>query len=169
MDFKELAITRYSVRDYLSKDIDQDTLEIVLNSARMAPSAVNFQPFKLYVVRKGTVKDAVIASYHREWIKNAPVLFVLVGNHGMAWKRAQDHKDYTDIDAALFIDHIQLQATDLGLGTCWVCNFDVQACRDALSLKPEEEPIAIIPIGYPAKEDVPVKKRKGLDEIVIYL
>jgi len=169
MNFKELALTRNSVRDYLTKDIEEEILEVVLNTARMAPSAVNFQPFKLYVLKKGEVRDAVNASYHREWMKKAPVLVVVVGSHDMAWKRAQDHKDYTDIDAALFIDHLQLQATDLGLGSCWVCNFDVIACREALSLKPLEEPIAIVPVGYPAKSEIPVKKRKGLDELVVYL
>jgi nitroreductase len=169
MDFKELALTRYSVRDYLPTEVENEKLEIILNTMRMAPSAVNFQPYKLFVLRKGERQNAVKAAYHRDWLKNVPIVLVLVGNHAMAWKRAQDGKDHMDIDTAIAIDHLQLQAADLGLGTCWICNFDVKACSEALGLGNKEEPVAIIPLGYPASTDIPVKKRKGLDELIVYL
>lgn len=169
MNFKELANTRYSVRKYSDQKVEEGKLETILETARKAPSAVNFQPYRLFVVESKEKLEAVKACYHRDWIKLAPVILVVVGSHDMAWKRNEDGKDHTDIDAAIFIDHIMLQAADLGLGTCWVCNFEVSKLSKLLNLSSTEEPIAMIPLGYPQKKDIPVKKRKGVDEIVVRL
>ena len=169
MNFDKLALKRYSVRKYSQKRVEDDKLEIILEAARIAPSAVNFQPFRIYVVQSEKMLHEITECYHRSWIKTAPLILVVVGLHDVAWKRGQDAKDHTDIDVAIAIDHITLQATDLGLGTCWICNFDVEKCSEVLNLKPSEEPIAMIPIGYTESEDIPVKRRKVLDELVIRL
>lgn len=167
MDFIKLVNERYSVRKYANQPVEEEKLEIILNSARKAPSAVNFQPYKIYVVQSEEKLKEVKECYHRTWLQGVPVVLVIVGLHQMAWKRGVDAKDSTDIDAAILIDHIMLQATDLGLGTCWVVNFDVEKLHKTLQLKPKEEPIAIVPLGYPLNKEVPVKKRKGLDELVV--
>lgn len=85
--------------------------------------------------------------------------------HSQSWKRKSDGKDFADVDAAIAIDHLVLKATELGLGTCWICNFDVEMARKKLELPDHIEPIAIIPIGYTTSE-APVKKRKDLSELV---
>jgi nitroreductase len=168
MKFNELLKERYSVRNYSTQPIENEKLNMVLEAARLAPSAVNYQPVRLYVVmEKGKLSD-IKGCYHREWIKNAPVVIVAVGLHSVAWKRGSDLKDSTDIDTAIAIDHMTLQATELGLGTCWVCNFDVDKCRKILELNQDEEPIALLPIGYPADVNTSPKKRKRLDEMVIW-
>ena len=167
MDFIDLVNERYSVRKYSTKPVESEKIEIILNSARKAPSAVNFQPYKIFLVESGEKLQEVKSCYHRTWLQDVPVIIVVVGLHQMAWKRGLDAKDSTDIDAAILIDHMMLQATELGLGTCWVCNFDINKLRETMQLKSTEEPIAIIPIGYPANKEVPVKKRKGLDELVV--
>ena len=89
------------------------------------------------------------------------------GNHQISWKR-NDGKDHCDIDVAIAVEHIMLAATELGLGTCWVCNFDAKMCAEILNLPKEWEPIAIIPIGY-SDTAVVEKKRKPIDEIVEYI
>ena len=167
MDFKELVLNRYSVRKYSDKPVEKEKLNIVLEAVKFAPSAVNFQPFHVYLIKEGEMLSKIKECYHREWIKKAPIILVFTGLHEMGWKRAQDGKDHTEIDVAIAIDHLTLQATDLGLGTCWVCNFDVAKVRDVLALEVGEEPIAIVPLGYPEYDDVPVKKRKSLNDIVI--
>ncbi len=167
MDFKELILTRYSVRKFKDQAVEADKLQTILEAVKYAPSAVNFQPYKVYVFKDSEMLEQIKECYHREWINKAPVVLVFTGVHEMAWKRAQDAKDHTDIDVAIAVDHLSLQAADLGLGTCWVCNFDVAKVRDVLKLEMGEEPIAIIPLGYPLYDDVPVKKRKSLNEIVI--
>ncbi|MCT4602113.1 MAG: nitroreductase family protein, partial [Marinifilum sp.] len=77
-----------------------------------------------------------------------------------------DGKDHTDIDASIAIDHMTLQATELGLGTCWICNFYVEKCKDFFQLPDHIEPIAILSLGYPNDDKMPAKKRKSLEEIV---
>ncbi|HPG84812.1 MAG TPA: nitroreductase family protein, partial [bacterium] len=62
-------------------------------------------------------------------------------------------------------DHLILAATDLGLGTCWIAAFDPQAAREVLQLPESAVPVALTPLGYPADQPGP-KKRKTLEEIV---
>ncbi|HKM94648.1 MAG TPA: nitroreductase family protein [Prolixibacteraceae bacterium] len=169
MNFNTLANKRFSVRNYTSEKVTDEQIEALLDTARKAPSAVNFQPYKVYAVRTAEKLDAVKKCYHRSWLNVVPVILVVVGNTDMAWKRAFDMKNYTDIDSAIFIDHINLQAADMGLGTCCVCNFDVDSLSEILGLLPTQEPIAMITLGYPEDIEVPAKKRKGLDELVEWL
>ncbi len=169
MDFKTLVNSRHSVRKFTPKEIEADKLELIFESAQKAPSAVNFQPYKVYAIKSNDKLEAIKSCYHREWIKTAPIILLITGNHSMAWKRGGDNKDFTDVDAAIFADHITLQAAELGIGTCWVCNFDVNAVSELLELSAEEEPICLLPMGYPANTEIPPKKRKSIDEIVVWI
>lgn len=169
MDFLELSKLRYSVRGYSSRPVPEDLLGKVLESARVAPSAVNKQPWKFVVVRSEEAKSRLRGCYDREWFATAPLYIVVCGDHSASWKRPADGKDHCDIDVAIATEHITLAAASLGLGTCWVCNFDVPSCKGVLGLSDEWEPCVIIPIGFPASESVPQKNRKDLSEIVSYI
>jgi nitroreductase len=138
----------------------------VLDTARLAPSACNKQPWLFIVVDTPELREKVIATYGRDWVKDVQTFIIACGIHPEAWHRA-DGKDHTDIDVAIAVEHICLAATSLGLGTCWICNFDAPALSSALNLPDDTEPIAIIPIGYPNPDSkVPAKNRKEIDEIV---
>lgn len=85
-------------------------------------------------------------------------------DESVSWKRKSDGHDHADIDAAIAAEHICLAAAEQGLGSCWVCNFDVPLCREALELPATLRPVVLIPVGYPA--DAPTqKKRKSPDEV----
>jgi nitroreductase len=91
------------------------------------------------------------------------------GDHSTSWKRGSDSKDHADIDVAIAIDHLTLQATSLGLATCWVCNFKTEIIKEYFYLPEYIEPIALIPVGYPndtADLNRFDSKRKGLKEVV---
>ena len=60
-----------------------------------------------------------------------------------------------------------MQAADLGLGTCWIADFDADATRDVLHLPDHVEPVILTPLGYPADEPR-VKRRKDLDQLVMW-
>lgn len=167
MNFDKLVNERYSVRKFSDQKVESEKLIQVLESARKAPSAVNFQPYKIFVVESAEKLSEIKSCYHRNWFETAPLVLVVVGLHDMAWKRGIDGKDHMDIDTAIVTDHIMLQAAELELGTCWICNFDVEKTKDVLGLSATEEPVALVPLGYPENKEVPVKKRKGLDEIVV--
>jgi len=168
--FIDLARNRYSCRSYKNQEIPKDLLEKVLEASRVAPSAVNFQPWFFVVISDDSLKKMVSSCYSRNWLESAPIIIVACGNHSQSWRRA-DGKDHCDIDVAIAIDHLMLAATDYGLATCWVCKFDVMKCSACLELPSHITPIAIIPIGYPNDTVNPNRhkdKRKPLNDLVFW-
>ncbi|HAF29380.1 MAG TPA: nitroreductase [Bacteroidales bacterium] len=168
MAFIDLAKQRYSSRKYLDKPVERETLLKVLEAGRVAPSAKNKQPWHFVIITQDESLKKIRECYQREWLQTAKCIIVVCGDHREAWRRA-DGKIHTDIDVAITIDHITLAATDLSLATCWICKFDVLKCAEIMELPEGVEPIALIPIGYPAdKTDVNRhdQLRKPLDEIV---
>jgi len=168
MDFKDLAHRRYSVRSYQSTPVGQKILIDVIEAALLAPSAVNFQPWKFVVVTEPDLLSRLHSCYHRDWFKTAPACIVAIGDHEKGWRRPTDDKDYTDIDVAIAIDHLMLAATEIGLGTCWICHFNTEKCSEIFDLSSNLEPIAMIPIGYPLTDKLPVKNRKSIDQMVFW-
>ncbi|GET25291.1 nitroreductase family protein [Prolixibacter sp. NT017] len=167
MQFIELVEQRHSVRKFSATPVEKEKLEAILEAARMAPSAVNFQPWHFIVLTDKDVLEKFYPVYHRDWFRTAPAVIVVLGDHHQGWHRKEDGKDHTDIDVAIAVDHITLAATELGLGTCWVCNFHVSQVTDFFELPSHLEPIALIPVGYPVERQViPTKKRKEASEII---
>jgi len=166
MDFQELIQHRYSVRAYKPDWVEEEKVQKVLRAAQLAPTAANRQPFQLIVIHtKGREKE-LRRIYDVDWFIQAPLVIGVVGLPDAAWKRC-DKKSYTDVDAAIAMDHLILAAADLGLGTCWIGAFDPNAAREVLGLPDDVEPIAFTPLGYPADEPK-AKKRKELKELVRY-
>ena len=164
----KITADRYSCRGYdTTRPMSEEMLMAALDLARLAPSAVNRQPWMFVIAETEAEREAVCKAYPREWIKTAPVYIVACGDHSQAWHRGADGKDHTDIDVAIAVSHLCLGATSLGLATCWVCNFDTGIIREAFRLPDSLEPIAILPLGYPI--EAPSERhplRKSLDEIV---
>jgi nitroreductase len=166
MRFIELVQQRHSVRNFEPTPVEREKLEAILEAGRLAPSAVNFQPWHFIVLTQKEVLESFYPVYHREWFRTAPAVIVVLGDHNQGWHRKEDGKDHTDIDVAIAVDHITLAATELGLGTCWVCNFHTTQCSEFFELPNHLEPIALIPVGYPAEQAIPSKKRKEASEII---
>lgn len=168
MDFLELAKSRYSVRKYKPDSVPEQDLLYVLEAGRVAPSAVNYQPWHFLVIRKQVNLEKIHSLYHREWFRQAPVVIIILADHHASWKRA-DTKDHADIDIAIAADHMTLAAADRGLGTCWVCNFDKQKAIDFFKLPEHLEPVVFLPLGYPADtsdKNRHSQNRKPLEDIV---
>jgi nitroreductase len=166
VNFQNLLLQRYSVREYEPRPVDQNLLNQVLTAAQFAPTAANRQPFKLIVIHTQGKKEQIQKIYDREWFSDAPILICACGIPGQGWVRA-DGKSYLDVDIAIVMDHVSLAAADLGLGTCWVASFDVGSAREFLQIPADAEPIVIMSLGYPAGSPRE-KERKSLDEIVAY-
>jgi len=167
-DFKDLVQIRYSCRNYGSIAIDDALIEQLLETAHFAPSATNAQPWRVFVVKSTDGLKKVRQAYNREWFATAPVVLMLCAETGKAWTRA-DGKNHADIDLAILADHITLAAADLGLATCWVCNFDAAMLSQNFKLSPDCKPVVLLPLGVPATDDIPPKKRKDLSEFVEWL
>lgn len=163
MDFLELVKQRYSCRGYLPKSVEQEKLDYLMECVRFAPSAVNRQPWLFRIVTDEADRAKLQECYSREWFRTAPVYIVASVLHDEEWVRA-DGKHHGDIDIAIAVEHLCLAATEQGLATCWVCNFDAEKCRQLFDIAENEEPAVLIPLGYAADEPK-AKTRKPMEEI----
>ncbi len=169
MEFLALVKKRYSVRSYQNKRVEAEKLLKILEAGRIAPTGANRQPQRLIVVQEeeGLRKLKKAAN-----LFGAPLAIIVCGNHDAAWKRSYDQKDITDIDASIVTDHMMLQATDLGLGTLWVCHFNPAVVRAEFNLPDNIEPVNILGIGYAAGEaespDRHATARNPLSDMVFY-
>ncbi len=168
MTLTEIINFRHSVRSFMPELPNKEKLSLVMEAARKAPSAVNYQPWRFFVVTEKTLLEKLRTAYNREWFKSAPCVIVACGNHNESWHRGADGKDHCDIDIAIAAEHIALAAVEQGLGSCWVCNFDIQIVSEALGLPDYIEPIVMLPIGIPQGDSKPTT-RKSLDDIVTWL
>lgn len=167
MKFLELAKKRYSVRSYKPDPVEDKKLQQVLEAANLAPTAANVQAFRLIVVHTAGRQAELKRIYARPWFVEAPIVICICGIKDEGWVRRGDGHNYTELDAGIVMDHLILEATELGLGTCWIAAFDPVAAREVLGLPPEAEPLIFTPLGYPNDTPGP-KERNTLDEIVKY-
>jgi nitroreductase len=168
MEFLELAKRRYSVRDYKSTPVEDEKLLEVLEAARVAPTAANRQPFQLIVIHTKGREEELRRICSPSWFVQAPIVVCICGIPSQSWV-GRHRKNYSDVDAAIAMDHLILAATDLGLGTCWIGAFNLEEARRILRLPDDVEPIVFTPLGYP--DDQPShrhKNRKSMDELVRY-
>ena len=154
------------MRSYSAEPVSERQLEYILECARLAPSAVNLQPWRFIVVKSETVRQQVQSCYKREWIAQAPLYIICVVRHQEEWVR-RDGKRHGDIDIAIAAEHICMAATEQGLGSCWVCNFDVALCKQLLNLPDNQEPSVIVPIGHASPQGATrPKQRKNAQDII---
>ncbi len=164
MDVFEAIQQRYSVRQYRPQPVEPEKLERVLEAARLAPSAGNRQEWRFVVVRDEKARQQLMeAAGGQAFVGQAPVVIAACAEadeHTMMCGQAS-----YPIDVAIALEHIALQATEEGLGTCWVGAFDEAAVKQILDIPPEIRVVELMPLGYPADQPKP-KQRLALDEIV---
>ncbi|MEW6423305.1 MAG: nitroreductase family protein [Bacillota bacterium] len=169
MSFLELAKRRYSVRKYEARQVEEEKLMKILEAGRVAPTAVNYQPQRLIVVREKAGLEKLKKAAN---VYDAPLAIIVCADHNSAWKRPFDNKSTVDIDASIVTDHMMLQATELGLGTVWICYFKPDVLRKEFNIPDNVEPVNILAIGYAAGEspspDRHDSARKPLKDTVFY-
>ncbi|WP_040950691.1 nitroreductase family protein [Gorillibacterium massiliense] len=169
MQWRDLLEKRYSVRAYdRSVQVEPEKLERVLEAAVLAPTAANRQPFRVLVIPTEGREAELGTIYQRAWFTEAPYLLAVCALPDIAWVR-KDGKNYSDVDAAIIMDHLVLAATAEGLGTCWVAAFDHEIARRVLSVEEKLEVIAFTPLGYAkAGATPPSRVRKEASDLIIY-
>ena len=102
----------------------------------------------------------------------APLAIIVCADHSKAWVRPFDQKQTGDIDASILTDHMMLQATELDLGSVWVCYFKPDILRREFNLPANLEPVNILAIGYagesPADPERHSQTRIPVSELVSY-
>ncbi len=165
MDFESVIRNRYATRKYREDKVEKELLEKVLEAGRLAPTAKNLQPIKIYVVEKELAKidKASPCRY------GAPTVLMVCGDIEQAFQK--ENHNTGEMDSCIVATHMMLEAANLGLGSIWIEMFDEQVLREEFDLPDNLVPICLIPIGYAAEDSEPNPnhfKRKPLEEIVEY-
>jgi nitroreductase len=156
------------VRAFEAREIEAEKLEKILEAANLAPSAGNLQAYEIYVIRQAAGRVALMkAALDQDFIASAPVDLVFCANpertKGKYGRRGIQL--YAIQDATIACTFAMLMAVELGLGSVWVGAFDDDAVRRAIGAPAEIDPVAILPLGYPA-EAPGARPRRALSELV---
>jgi len=153
---------RRSIRDYSDQEIEQEKLDIILESARLAPSATNAQDWFFYIVKSRETREKIAASeplMANQFLRKAPIVIVgcersqgVVGAATGAVLKVMGARDrgWADVDVTIALEHMVLTATDLGIGSCWVGMFDGRRVLGILDLPGDQHIVALLALGYPA-------------------
>lgn len=169
---------RRSIRNFKEKEVETGLVEKLLESARLAPSGSNTQPWNFIVVRKReTIERLAEVTHKQKWLSRVPLLLVCVAD---SKRRFQDDvfrpvDDYSALpelkmmirDSAIAMEHISLEAVHLGLGTCWACWFEQKDIRPVLGVPEDHYVVGLIAVGYPDEAPEP-RPRKTMEEMVRY-
>lgn len=151
-DFMELAAARYSVRHFTDSLVREDDLDKIIQAGRIAPTAVNSQPQKIYVAKS----PEAMAKLNKlsPCIYGAPHCFIFCYNDATVCKRGENG-NYGDIDVTIVLTHMMLEAANLGIGTCIVGYFDKEELKREMGLPEGIHPVLLMPFGYAAEDAVP--------------
>ena len=171
MNFMEIAKTRQSVRGYdEARVVEHEKLDAILESARLAPSACNGQPYHFTVCKGDLAKEVAKATQGlgmNKFAVQAPVLIVIsempyVKSAAMGAK--VKNNDYRSIDIGITTAYLTAEAAAQGLGTCILGWFDDDKIRKLCGI--EYTVRLVITLGYPADDTIRPKKRKDIAELV---
>jgi nitroreductase len=170
MGILKVIKNRRSVRDFTDRKIPDDALDALIDAIRWAPSAGNLQSRKFYFVFDEDLKKRLAgAAWNQNFIKQAPVAVVACINLKIARQYGERGVNlYCIQDASASIMNMLLMAQDLGLGTVWVGAFNESEVFKIMNLPDYLRPVAIVPIGYPAKLPQPtprISKEAAVDFI----
>jgi len=163
MDVSQAIRSRYSCRTYADKPLETETLHAILEAARQAPSAKNLQDWRFVAVTdKDTRKKLAAAANNQTFLENAGAIVVActASDHVMRCGQA-----IGPIDVAIAIEHMCLQATELGLATCWIGSFYPDKVRPVVGIPDDVTIIELLAIGYPA--DSPKEHRREPFEKIV--
>ena len=157
MTVKEAIRKRKSIRKFNAGSLTEEQLRTLMEAAQWAPSASNMQPYEFIIVKDDKLKAELSSKGSMQrFITSAAVIFVGIGDP----KREKWYK----IDIAIAMEHMALQAAELGLGSCWIGAFDEQKVKEVLKVPTDKQVIAFLPIGIPG-EDPPARPRKSFDNL----
>jgi nitroreductase len=164
MDVFTAIEKRRSIRKYKDTLIEQEKIEKILESARIAPSAANRQEWKFIVVKDPAAREKLqVAAMGQKFVAEAPVTIVACSTES---ERVMPCGQYAyTVDLSIAVSFMILEAAELGLGTCWLGAFQEQEVKEVLKIPEEIRVVAMFTLGY-ADEDPSSRPRKKIEEII---
>jgi nitroreductase len=169
---------RRSIRKYLDKSIEDEKIIQLIESARLAPSGSNTQPWHFIIVKSELAKQKLAeVSHNQKWMLSAPVFIVCVADIRsrinddihltLDENSPQEEVKQIIRDTSIAIEHILLEAKNLDLGTCWVAWFTQKEIRPILNIPSDKYVVGVITVGYTDEKPTP-RPRKELEKIIHY-
>ncbi len=154
---------RYSCRAYQERAIEAEKLNDILEAARLAPSAKNMQDWRFVVVTDSQTKGKLAeAANNQMFLAKAGAVIVACSNSDYVMQCGQA---IGPIDVAIAMEHIALQAAELGLASCWIGSFYPEKVRVILGIPNDVSIIELMCLGYPA-DSQKQPKREPMERIV---
>ncbi|HWR61638.1 MAG TPA: nitroreductase family protein [Clostridia bacterium] len=174
----QVVETRRSVRKYADKPVEDEKLRCLLESARLAPSGSNTQPWHFIIVKSEEARGRLAqVSHMQEWMLSAPVFIVCIADMSSRLKDKEgifldENSPDPELkmiirDTSIAVENMVLEAENQGLGTCWVAWFVQEEIRPVLGIPSDKYVLAVVTLGYPAENPKP-RPRKRLEDIVHY-
>lgn len=167
MEFIDVVTNRESTRKFSDLDISDEVLTKILEVGRIAPTAKNYQPYKIIVVRSEDGINKIDLCTQCRY--KARTVLIICGDKNTAWSSG-DYSSY-EMDASIVATHIMLGATNYGVDNIWIKLFDPEKVKELFNLEEGIEPICLMPLGYRSEEyrgSAWHNLRKELNEVVEY-
>jgi nitroreductase len=182
MDVFKAIKWRRSVRKFSARPVERDKVLQILEAARLAPSSSNRQAWHFVVIDDraiiGQIPGTVPVGTQRiiSFVKDAPLVIVGCYTKALTHYIAQfaGHENHL-VDVSIAMTHMTLEATELGIGTCWVGWYGESKLHKLLGLPRRYKIVALLILGYPATPStkeaiggIPARSRKSISDIVSY-
>lgn len=147
MEYEKLIKERKSTRLFSSKEVESEKIDKLLECGRIAPTAKNNQPFKIYVVKSEEgikkIDKCTMCRY------KSPLVFIICGDEEKSY--VKDGRASYIVDASIVTTHMMLEATNLGLGSVWIGAFDSEKLRSEFEIPSNLSPVCLLVVGYKSK------------------
>jgi len=159
MDAKTLLMSRRSIRYYKEKEVPETILKEIFELSKYAPSARNFQPSYLILIRDKKVIKLLgdIRGNSSAPISRAPLAVAICSDPSISKRYLQD--------GPIFAYHFMLSAWVFGIGTCWIADMDRDEVKEILNIPKSHYVVTVTPLGFPA-ENPEMGERKKIEEFV---
>lgn len=171
MDFMKLAKERFSVRKFTDQPVEQEKLDVILEAGRVAPTACNKQPQKVYVLRS----EEALAKINSlcKCIFGAKTVLMITCDKNLEWQNPLEAGVCAGVqDISIAATHMMLAAWEQGIGSCWVNYFAPTEIAKAFNLPDNEQLVLLMPLGYAAEGAKPAplhEASRDIKEMVTYL
>ena len=169
MEFDKVLEERFSCRSYSDKKVEEEKLENILKAGNLAPTAKNTQCQKIYVLKD---KEIISQIESVRGMFNSSTVLVVCGDKERECKRFYTKESLMETDLAIVTTYMMLEATNLGLQSCWVCYFNEEQVSKLLNLPENIVPYNLLLLGYPDEKGVPSNRhfeRRKLTDTITYI